>query len=63
MSGWENVKRLFVSMPLSFVSNVHNVVMESHLLALIKSWVRDIDVGSWCYIKPKALVNQGPLEC
>lgn len=46
MSGWENVELLFVSMPLSSVSNLRNVVMESHLLALIKSWVRDIDVGS-----------------
>jgi hypothetical protein len=46
MSGWENVELLFVSMPLSFVSNLRNVVMESHPLALIKSWVRDIDVGS-----------------
>ncbi len=46
MSGWENVELLFVYMPLSSVSNLRNVVMESHLLALIKSWVRDIDVGS-----------------
>jgi hypothetical protein len=36
----------FVSMPFSSVSNLRNVVMESHLLALIESWVRDIDVGS-----------------
>jgi hypothetical protein len=46
MSGWENVELLFVSMPLSSVLNLRNVVMESHLLALIESWVRDIDVGS-----------------
>jgi hypothetical protein len=45
MSGWENVERLFVFMPLSSISNLHNVVMESHLLAPVQSWVRDIDVG------------------
>jgi hypothetical protein len=45
MSGWENVELLFISMPWSYVSNLHNVVMESHLLAPIKSWVRDIDAG------------------
>ncbi len=46
MSGWENVELLFVSMPFSSVSNLRNVVMESHLLVLIESWVRDIDVES-----------------
>ncbi len=46
MNGCENVELLFVSMPLSSVSNLSNVVVESHLLALIESWVRDIDVGS-----------------
>ncbi len=45
MSGWENVELLFVSMPFSSVLNLRNVVMESHLLALIESWVRDINVG------------------
>ncbi len=45
MSGWENVELLFVFMPLSSISNLRNVVMESHLLALIESWVKDIDVG------------------
>jgi hypothetical protein len=45
MSGWENVELLFVFMPLSFVSNLRNVVMESHFLALIESWVMDIGAG------------------
>ncbi len=45
MSGWENVERLFVFMLLSSISNLHNVVMESHLLALVQSWVKDIDGG------------------
>ncbi len=46
MSGWENVELLFVSMPSSSVSNLRNVVMESHFLEPIESWVRDFDVRS-----------------
>jgi hypothetical protein len=46
MSGWENVEQLFVSMSLSFVSNLHNVVMENHLLTPVESWVKDINAGS-----------------
>jgi hypothetical protein len=54
MNGWENVKLLFISMPLSSISNLRNVVVESHLLAPIESWVRDIGVVSSCCIGPRA---------